>query len=98
VLCDLNETVLLVIILFGSLFLLSYVFKSIVKAIIISLVIVLLFKIGFLWTTEDLKETKFFKILAPEPQEKIERFYDDYSKKRDKQSIFRKDKIPEYFK
>ncbi len=93
----LSRAVITVIILFVSLALLSFVFKSIFKAIVIAIIITFLFRIGFLWTTDDLRDTKFFNMLNPETQEKVERFYNDYSAKRDSHSILNKEKF-EYYK
>lgn len=91
-----KKEVITIIILFISLTLFSYIFKSIFKAIIIALIITFLFRIGFLWTTDDLKDTKLFDILNPKTQERVERFYDDYSEKRDGHSILNKDKFEYY--
>lgn len=73
-----------------------YITKSLIKAIILSYVIITIFKFAWLYTPEDIAENIMIKTLLPE--DKIEVLVDKYSiyaDKRDEISIFSREDIEE---
>lgn len=71
-----------------------FLLKSIIKAIIISFVIIILFRIGWVYNSNDLKEKLHFdKFIKSEYIEDIYDKYDNYTNRREKDEIIDTKKI-----
>lgn len=67
---------------------LSFLFKSVVKVIIASCLITLLFKIGFIWNADEIiNNLRLNQFLKPEYQEKIETGLEGFVEKRNNNEI-----------
>lgn len=61
-----------------------YILKSFIKAALIAMVIVILFKVGWVYTGDDVRNSSFLNnILHPEAIESVIEKYDLFAKRRD---------------
>ena len=85
------KLIAIAIIVFGAL---MFLFKSLIKAIIITIVIVTLFRVGWVYTSDDLKNKLHLgEFVNPSYVESLYDGYDDYVNKRDKDNILDAKKI-----
>lgn len=69
-------------------FLTAWLFRSLVKFVVLAFVIYLLFHIGFIWGFEEANKTlKLDKFLKPEVSEQLESKYDGLKEKREEYAV-----------
>lgn len=72
---------------------LLFILKSIVKTIIVVVIIAILFRIGWIYTSDDLKNSFLKNILNEDYIEDISDKYDDYVERRNNDNIIEPQKI-----
>lgn len=93
---EIFKFVLVAFIVLGILF---FVLKSFIKAAIITCIIIILFRIGWTYTSNDLREKLFLdKIIDEKYVEEIYDKYDKYVEKRSNDGIINTEKLEETVK
>ena len=91
-----DEQLLMILIVIIVIFIAFLIFKSLIKAVIITSIIVILFRIGWVYKTDDLKNNfKLDKYVNPNYAEKIYKTYDNYVEKREQNAIINAEKLEE---
>lgn len=93
-----QETLYIIIGSILAFLILLSIFKSLIKAAIIVIIMIILFRIGWVYSSNDLKEKLYFdNIIKPEYQESFYNQYDNYKNKREKNEVIDTKKMDEEF-
>lgn len=94
-----SETMLYIIIGLVVVVVGIFILKSVIKAIILGIVILIVFRIGWVYDADDII-TKFHlnKVLKPEHVEEFQKGYSHYEDEREKDAIVDAKQLDEYIK